>query len=153
MTESVVDYRDPDWVAERLGLDKNTVYKFLHDGTIPAIQIGRKWLISEARLLQWLREETDRQTAGRREAANSADRTVQKFDDYTDSARRALRHAHTEARRYERGQIGQEHLLLGLLTEGQTAAGRALQALGVEGGTVRRAIEAAGGATVSPVPR
>ena len=38
-------YRDPEWVAEQLGIDRNTVYKYLQDGTIPAVQLGRRWLI------------------------------------------------------------------------------------------------------------
>ena len=54
-----MDYRDPDWVAAKLGLDRNTVYRFLHDGTIPAIQLGRKWLVSESRLEEWLAAEMD----------------------------------------------------------------------------------------------
>ncbi len=50
--ESEIDYRDPKWVASRLGLDKNTVYRLLQDGTLPAVQIGKKWLISETRLAE-----------------------------------------------------------------------------------------------------
>ena len=30
-----LDYRDPDWVAEQLGIDKNTVYKYLQEGNLP----------------------------------------------------------------------------------------------------------------------
>ena len=48
--ESRIDYRDPKWVASRLGLDKNTVYRLLQEGTLPGVQIGKKWLISETRL-------------------------------------------------------------------------------------------------------
>ena len=56
--ESRLDYRDPKWVASRLGLDKNTVYRLLQDGALPAVQVGKKWLISESRLAQYLEEQT-----------------------------------------------------------------------------------------------
>ena len=67
-TSKILDYRDPEWVGKRLGLDKNTVYKFLQDGVIPAVHLGRKWLISEARLIEWLEKEAESQTRARREA-------------------------------------------------------------------------------------
>ena len=67
-----MDYRDPDWLAEKLGIDKNTVYRFLPDGTIPAIQLGRKWLVSEKAVMEWLEQETQKQTRARREAAGAA---------------------------------------------------------------------------------
>src|SRR5213079_2446283 len=95
-----LDYRDPLWVGKRLGLDKNTVYKFLQDGVIPAVHLGRKLLISEARLSEWLEKEAENQTRARREAAQSAERTVQFIDNFTAAARMALKQAHSEARRY-----------------------------------------------------
>jgi excisionase family DNA binding protein len=59
-----LDYRDPEWVAEQLGIDKNTVYKYLQEGSLPGLQLGRKWLVSERRLAAFLerveREQTDR---------------------------------------------------------------------------------------------
>ena len=30
--QAKLDYRDPEWVADQLGIDKNTVYKYLQDG-------------------------------------------------------------------------------------------------------------------------
>ena len=64
-----MDYRDPEWVAVELQLDKNTVYKLLQNGTLPAVQIGRKWLISETGLKEYLEEEARLQTTLRRTAA------------------------------------------------------------------------------------
>ena len=95
-----MDYRDPDWVAEKLGIDKNSVYRFLQDGTIPGLQLGRKWLVSERRLDEWLAAETDRQTRARREAVRSAERVVRRMDHFTADARAALKRAHAEARRW-----------------------------------------------------
>lgn len=63
-----LDYRDPEWVAEHLGIDKNTVYKYLQEGNLPGLQLGRKWLVSERRLAAFLerveREQTDRRRQG-----------------------------------------------------------------------------------------
>src|SRR5262245_32725815 len=62
-----LDYRDPEWVAEKLCIDKNTVYKYLQEGSLPGLQLGRKWLVSERRLAEFLerveREQTERRRA------------------------------------------------------------------------------------------
>ncbi len=148
-----MDYRDPDWVAERLGVDKNTVYKFLQDGTIPAIQLGRKWLVSEGQLEQWLREEAARQTQARREAAASAERTARRMENFTPEAREAIRSAHSEARRYGHTYLGQEHLLLGLAMNPECPAARVLRDCGVSAEQVRAGFEAKIAPGQAPAPR
>ena len=45
--------------AISLGIERNTIYKYLQEGTLPAIQLGRKWLISERLLGFWLEEQTE----------------------------------------------------------------------------------------------
>jgi excisionase family DNA binding protein len=67
-----LDYRDPEWVAEQLGIDKNTVYKYLQDGSLPGLQLGRKWLVSERRLADFLESVEREQTARRRDAAGKS---------------------------------------------------------------------------------
>src|SRR5438105_15858891 len=104
-----MDYRDPDWLAEKLGIDKNTVYRFLQDGTIPAIQLGRKWLVSEKAVVEWMEQETQKQTRARREAAGATHSLVQRLDNFTAAARQALQIAHAEARRYAPDQIEHGH--------------------------------------------
>jgi excisionase family DNA binding protein len=69
-----LDYRDPDWVAEQLGIDKNTVYKYLQDGSLPGLQLGRKWLVSERRLADFLERVEREQTTRRRDAAAGTNR-------------------------------------------------------------------------------
>ena len=69
-----LDYRDPEWVAEQLGIDKNTVYKYLQDGSLPGLQLGRKWLVSERRLADFLEHVEREQTARRRDASTGAHR-------------------------------------------------------------------------------
>lgn len=136
-----IDYRDPEWVAEQLGLDKNTVYKYLQDGTIPALQLGRKWLISETRLAEWLDAQAQRQSQVRREAAASAESTARGMAAYSPRAQQAIRAAHAEARRYGHGFLGQEHILLALSADPDCAAGKAMAAVGVSAESLRAEFE------------
>jgi len=148
-----MDYRDPDWVAERLGVDKNTVYRFLQDGTLPALQLGRKWLISERRLLEWLEQETDKQTRARRDAVNSAEGVVRRMENYTAAARQVLKLAHGAARGYAHERLDSGHLLLGILLEGHSHAADALARLGIGVGQVRSQIERRSPPGAGEVPR
>ncbi len=134
-----MDYRDPEWAAERLGVDKNTLYKFLQDGTIPAIQLGRKWLISEARLAQWLAQETERQTESRRHAARSVDRAVRRMSHLAPESRLLLRNAYSEARRYGHRHLGHEHLLLAMAQGGLE---KVLEKFDISPQTLRQQLEA-----------
>jgi excisionase family DNA binding protein len=70
--EAKLDYRDPEWVAEQLGIDKNTVYKYLQEGSLPGLQLGRKWLVSERRLAEFLERVERAQTERRRQSAGDA---------------------------------------------------------------------------------
>jgi excisionase family DNA binding protein len=72
--DTKLDYRDPEWVAEQLGIDKNTVYKYLQEGSLPGLQIGRKWLVSERRLAAFLERVEREQTDRRRQAAGGVSR-------------------------------------------------------------------------------
>jgi excisionase family DNA binding protein len=69
-----LDYRDPEWVADQLGIDKNTVYKYLQEGSLPGLQLGRKWLISERRLADFLERVERQQTDRRRQESSGAQR-------------------------------------------------------------------------------
>jgi ATP-dependent Clp protease ATP-binding subunit ClpC len=60
---------------------------------------------------------------------------------FNDGARRAVIMAQDEARRLNHSYIGTEHLLLGLLREGQGVAATALNGLGVSLDGVRQQIE------------
>ncbi len=71
---SRLDYRDPEWVAEQLGIDKNTVYRYLQDGSLPGLQLGRKWLVSEGRLATFLERVEREQTERRRHATGAVPR-------------------------------------------------------------------------------
>jgi ATP-dependent Clp protease ATP-binding subunit ClpA len=75
------------------------------------------------------------------------------FDRFNDRAKRVLALAQDEAIRFNHNYIGPEHLVLGLVREGEGVAARALDSLGIELGKVRSAVEfivGRGDATTSP---
>jgi ATP-dependent Clp protease ATP-binding subunit ClpC len=63
------------------------------------------------------------------------------FERFSDEARRAVVLAQEEARRLNHNYIGTEHILLGLLHDGENVAAKALQALGVTLEAVRQQVE------------
>ena len=64
-----------------------------------------------------------------------------RFDKFTERARRVLTLAQEEAQRFNHNYIGTEHLLLGLVRENDGVAAKVLGNLGVELGKVRSAVE------------
>tara|TARA_B100000029_G_scaffold515521_1_gene623051 strand:- start:4995 stop:7499 length:2505 start_codon:yes stop_codon:yes gene_type:complete len=64
-----------------------------------------------------------------------------RFDKFTERARRVLTLAQEEAHRFNHNYIGTEHILLGLVREGEGVAAKVLGNLGVELNKVRSAVE------------
>ncbi len=64
-----------------------------------------------------------------------------RFDRFTERARKVLSLAQEEAQHFQHNYIGTEHLLLGLVREGEGVAARVLESLGAELDKVRQAIE------------
>ena len=65
-----------------------------------------------------------------------------RFDKFTERARRVMTLAQQEALRFRHDAVGPEHLLLGLVRETEGVAAKVLANLGGEPGAVRAAIEA-----------
>jgi ATP-dependent Clp protease ATP-binding subunit ClpC len=63
------------------------------------------------------------------------------FERFTDRARRAVVLAQEEARLLDHNYIGTEHILLGLLSEGEGIAAQALRSLGIDLDRVRHEVE------------
>ena len=63
------------------------------------------------------------------------------FERFTDRARRAVALAQDEARMLDHGWIGTEHILLGLIHEGEGVAAKALESLGISLDAVRQQVE------------
>ncbi len=74
------------------------------------------------------------------------------FERFTDRARRVLVLAQEEARDLNHAFIGTEHILLGLIKEGEGVAAKALDALDVSYETVREKVEEAIGSNANPSP-
>jgi ATP-dependent Clp protease ATP-binding subunit ClpA len=75
------------------------------------------------------------------------------FDRFNDRAKRVLALAQDEAIRFNHNYIGVEHLLLGLVREGEGTAARVLNSLGVDLGKARSSVEfiiGRGESTTSP---
>ena|SRR3989440_5354628 len=64
-----------------------------------------------------------------------------RFDKFTERARKVLTLAQEEAQRFQHNYIGTEHLLLGLVREGEGVAAKVLTNLGVQLSDVREAVE------------
>src|SRR5918996_1345672 len=66
---------------------------------------------------------------------------MDRFDKFTDRARKVLTLGQDEAQRFNHNYIGTEHLLLGLVREGEGVAARVLENMNVELAKVRTAVE------------
>jgi ATP-dependent Clp protease ATP-binding subunit ClpC len=66
---------------------------------------------------------------------------VEVFERYTDRARRAVVLAQEEARMLNHNYIGTEHILLGLIHEGEGVAAKALESLGISLEAVRQQVQ------------
>jgi ATP-dependent Clp protease ATP-binding subunit ClpC len=64
-----------------------------------------------------------------------------RFDKFTERSRKVLTLAQEEAQRFQHNYIGTEHLLLGLVREGEGVAAKVLTNLGIQLSDVRKAVE------------
>ena len=75
------------------------------------------------------------------ESADPGRHRTDRFDRFTDEARRVLTLAQDEAQRFNHNYIGTEHVLLGLLRERNSVAAAVLAAMGIDQAKVRTAVE------------
>ena len=138
--EPKLDYRDPEWVAQRLGIDKNAIYRYLDEGTLPGLRLGRKWLISEASLVAALKEREGYQTAIRRMTAVKREGAVS-YDDFvertkklplTDEAQNSIAQARVEVLARDHNYLGQEHFILAFMNDRGSTAAKMLDNLGID---------------------
>ncbi|HEV8634087.1 MAG TPA: Clp protease N-terminal domain-containing protein, partial [Chloroflexota bacterium] len=64
-----------------------------------------------------------------------------RFDKFTERARRVLTFSQEEAQRFNHNYIGTEHLLLGLVREGEGVAAKVLANMGLELNKVREMVQ------------
>src|SRR2546421_9053946 len=90
-------------------------------------------------VVRWL---TGHRRAGSCGTRRGADKNRgRSFDRFTERARKVMQLAQEEAQRLHHNYIGAEHLLLGLLREGEGVAGKVLTRLGVDLEQARQAVE------------
>ena len=109
-------------VAEILEVHPRTVGEYIRDGKLQAIQLGGGWRVSEDSLREFVKWLTEVK-------APTGSRSM--FERFTDRARRAIVLAQEEAKALQHNYIGTEHILLGLISEGQGVGALALSNLGV----------------------
>src|SRR6202046_3119254 len=73
--------------------------------------------------------------------SNMHRRRCEMFERFTDRARRVVVLAQEEARMLNHNYIGTEHILLGLIHEGEGVAAKALESLGISLEAVRQQVE------------
>jgi excisionase family DNA binding protein len=150
-------------VAEILHVDPVTIRRFVAKGEMAAYRIGSDYRFAPSDLenylerqripaneageqsssiandmfeqfLLWLRNATQSKRAGPAELTD-------RFDYFTERARKVMTLSTEEARRLQHSYIGTEHLLLGLVREGQGVAAQVLNNLGIELEMVRKQVE------------
>src|SRR5690606_23898636 len=78
---------------------------------------------------------------GRRAVTLQCEEQKRMFERFTDRARRVVVLAQEEARMLNHNYIGTEHILLGLIHEGEGVAAKALESLGISLEGVRQQVE------------
>lgn len=130
-----LDFKDPEWVADQLGIDKNTVYRYLNEGVLPGLQLGRKWLISQSTLEQFLKAEEQRQTMERRRLQES------KADCFSEAARQVMERSGRLALEKGHSWIGTEHMLLAALETPGAGVSALCAAAGTTPATITEMVE------------
>jgi excisionase family DNA binding protein len=132
-----------DELATYLRVDVVTIRRLVNRGEITAYRVGGEYRFMEPDVMEYLQRQRVPASESDGPDAIMIDRLVQavrklfpegrdRFDRFTQRARKALSLATEEARMMQHNYVGTEHLLLGLLREGGGIAARALHDLGVE---------------------
>ncbi|GAC1354147.1 MAG: hypothetical protein NVSMB38_31820 [Ktedonobacteraceae bacterium] len=109
-------------VANFLRVDVVTVRRLVMKGELPAYRVGGEY--------RFMRNEMEDYV--KRQRVTSEEVIFKdKFDKFTERARKVLTLSREEARRMQHSFVGTEHLLLGLVQEGEGVAAKVLKNLGV----------------------
>ncbi len=146
-----------DEVASYLKVDVVTIRRLVNRGELSAYRIGAEYRFAPSDLEEFLQRQRIPADAGGETSSGQSNpkemltqwarvmftRNPQdRFDKFTERARKVLTLAREEAQRLQHNYIGTEHLLLGLIEEGGGVAGRTLSSLGVELDAARARVEA-----------
>ena len=150
-------------VAEILHVDPVTIRRFVAKGEMAAYRIGSDYRFAPSDIEQYLeRQRIPTTEAGEQSSSVANDMFEQfllwlrnatqskrpgpteltdRFDRFTERARKVMTLSREEAHRLQHNYIGTEHLLLGLVRECQGVAAQVLNNLGIELETIRESVE------------
>lgn len=142
-------------VAEYFKVDVVTVRRLISRGELMAYRIGSEFRLTQADLDSYLKmqrvagsgpaggagEDPEMYLLGQMTGKTFTAKDMNRFDKFTERARKVLTLAQQEAAELKHNYIGTEHLLLGLVREGEGVAATVLTNLGVEFSEVRNEIE------------
>lgn len=146
-------------VAEYFRMDVATVRRMIGKQELTAYRVGGEYRFKQADIDEYLERQrlpahpgsighfgklTDRARKFVPGGANPGDKDRlrgDKFDHFTKRAQRVMALAQEEAQHFNHNYIGTEHLLLGLVKEGEGAAAQVLSNLGIEATKLRSAVE------------
>ncbi len=120
-------------VADLLRIDPVTVRRLVTRGELTAYRIAGEYRFTEAGV--------ERFVESQRIVVNTAPGPNHPLAKFTERARKVLSLANEEAYRYHHDGVGTEHLLLGLMSEGEGIGARVLNRLQVQPSDVRAQIE------------
>ena len=150
-------------VAEYLHVDPVTIRRLVNKSELSAYRIGADYRFAPSDLQDYLQRQRISALAQNESGTNpnhpldqltqlfrkviqekhtTPSELLNRFDRFTKRARHVLVLAQEEAQRFQQSSIGTEHLLLGLLREGEGVAAQVLSNLGIEVDQVRHAVEA-----------
>ncbi len=150
-------------VAEYLHVDPVTIRRLVNKSELSAYRIGADYRFAPSDLQDYLQRQRISALAQNESSTNpnhpldqltqlfrkviqekhtTPSELLNRFDRFTKRARHVLVLAQEEAQRFQQSSIGTEHLLLGLLREGEGVAAQVLSNLGIETDQVRHAVEA-----------
>ncbi len=122
-------------VGDFLRVDVVTVRRLVNKNNLVAYRIGSEYRFARTDIEEFLRRQ--RVSGGN----NDMDMQGERFAKFTDRARRVIMLTREEAVRLNHNYIGTEHLLLGLVREGEGVAAITLRNLGVDLDHVRERVE------------
>jgi len=114
-------------IAEYLRVEVVTVRRLVTRGELPAYRIGGEFRFTTPDVENFIK--------GQRV---SSDETRGGFDKFTERARKVLSYANQEAAGLDHSFVGTEHLLLGMIREGEGVAAMALLRAGLNFNNIRR---------------
>src|SRR2546425_2633267 len=149
-----------DEVAEYLRVDVVTIRRLVSRGELTAYRIGSEYRFTPSDLEDYLQRQRVSTSTGEesgtpeniplewvRKALQGKHTTPldlvkrDRFDKFSEQARRVLHLSQEEARRFQHNYVGTEHLLLALIREDGGVAAQALRNMGIELKQVREAVE------------